>query len=67
MRILLCLAAVVLIFSVVQAEIELDDVSISKHENSIFIEITTSKPCLYEHFMIKEAPEKLVVDLKKSL
>ncbi len=67
MRILLCLATVVLIFSVAQAEIELNDITISKHENSIYIDVTTSKPCLYEHFMIKEAPEKIVVDLKGTV
>ena len=67
MKILKCLAMVFLVYNVSAAEIELGNITVSGQGDSIFIEITTTKPCLYEHFMIKEAPEKIVVDLKGAI
>ncbi|MCD6161882.1 MAG: AMIN domain-containing protein [candidate division Zixibacteria bacterium] len=64
MRIFMCLIIVFMIFSTSQAEIYLKDINVSKHGDSVCVEITTSKPCLYEHFMIKKAPEKIVVDIQ---
>jgi len=67
MKILKCLAIVSLLYNVSAAEIDLGDIIVSGHGDSIYIEITTTNPCLYEHFMIKEAPEKIVVDLKGTI
>jgi len=64
MKILKCLAVVLFLYNVGAAEIEFSNITVSGQGDSIFVEITTSKPCLHEHFMIKEAPEKIVVDLK---
>lgn len=67
MRLLISLAVVLLSFSVSLGQIYLDDISVSKQGDSVAIDIKTTKPCLYEHFMIKDAPEKIVVDLKGTI
>jgi len=64
MKIIKCLAMVVLLYSVSAADIELNNITVSEQGDSIVVEINTTQPCLYEHFMIEDAPEKIVVDLK---
>ncbi len=64
MRFLIGLAVVLMSFNVSLADIFLDDISVSKQGDSVSIDIKTTKPCLYEHFMIKDAPEKIVIDLQ---
>lgn len=63
MRLVSSLAVVMLLFGLSQAETVLDDISVSRQSDSIYVDIVTSKPTLYEHFMIQDAPEKIVVDL----
>jgi len=63
MRLLSSLAILMMLFGLSQAEIVLDDISVSKHADSIYVDIMTSKPPLFKDFMINEAPEKIVVDL----
>ena len=63
MRLLSSLAIVMMLFGISQAEIVLDDISVSKQADSIYVDIMTSKPPLFKDFMINEAPEKIVVDL----
>ena len=67
MRSILSLAIVLLICSIGYADIYLDDITVTRQGDSIAVEIKTTKPCLYEHFMIKDAPEKIVVDLKGTI
>lgn len=64
MKLTTCLAMVLVLFAISQASIELSDIAISKHNDSVYVDITTSKPCLYDHFMMKEAPERIVIDLE---
>ena len=64
---ILCLAIAVSFFSYSQAQIELDNITISKNNDSIYVEIITSESVQYEHFLIKTAPEKIVVDLKGTV
>lgn len=63
MRLLASLAIMMTLFGFSQAEIVLDDISVSKQADSIYVDIMTSKPPLFKDFMINEAPEKIVVDL----
>jgi hypothetical protein len=67
MKVLKCLAIVFLLYNVSAAEIDLSNIAVSRQGDSLFVEITTTNPCLYEHFMIKKAPEKIVVDLKGAI
>jgi hypothetical protein len=67
MKVLKCLAIVFLLYNVGAAEIDLSNIAVSRQGDSLFVEITTTNPCLYEHFMIKKAPEKIVVDLKGAI
>jgi len=58
-----CLAIALLSYSAGFADIDLDNVSVSKTGDSIQVDITASKPCLVEHFLIEEPPQKIVIDL----
>lgn len=67
MRILIGLAIAMFICGFAAADIYLDDISVTREGDSVIVDITTTKPCLYEHFMIKDAPEKIVVDLQGTI
>ncbi|MCP4583207.1 MAG: AMIN domain-containing protein [candidate division Zixibacteria bacterium] len=67
MRILKSLAIILLLYGIGLANIELNNIAITQQADSVYIEISTSKPCTFDHFMIKEAPEKIVVDLNGTI
>jgi hypothetical protein len=58
-----CLAIALLLYGTGHADIDLDNIAISKVVDSIQVDVTASKPCLVEHFLIDEPPQKIVVDL----
>ena len=59
----LCLAAGLLLYSAAFADTYIDDISVSKAGDSIQVDVTADKPCMVEHFLIDEPPQKIVVDL----
>ena len=67
MRLLISLAIVLCLSIPGMASTDLKDIEVSLKGDSVYIDITTFKPSIYEHFMIKEAPEKIVVDLKSTI
>jgi len=68
MRFILCLAVALLLpFSVSLADITLENIAISKHGDSIYVDITTSETCYYEHFLTKTGPQRIVVDLEGTI
>lgn len=67
MRLILCLAVALLPFSISLADITLENIAISKHGDSIYVDITTSKACYYEHFLTKTTPQRIVVDFKGTI
>jgi hypothetical protein len=67
MKLLISLAVAFCLAVPGMASTDLKDIEVSRHGDSVYVDITTTKPCLYEHFMIKDAPEKIVVDLKTTI
>lgn len=67
MRVILCLAVTLLLFSISLADITLENINISKHGDSIYVDIITSRACRYQHFLTKTVPERIVVDLKETI
>jgi hypothetical protein len=67
MRLLIGLAIVLCLIIPGMASTDLKNIEVSFQGDSVYIDITTVKPSIYEHFMIKEAPEKIVVDLKATI
>lgn len=67
MRVTICLAIVLLVFSLAQADVELSGISISRQGDSIFVDINTSASTEYEHSLIEDAPQRIVVDLKGTV
>jgi hypothetical protein len=66
MRVLACLTIVFAVFSISRAENELQNLTVTRETDQINIRITTSEPCVFEHFMLKESPERIVIDLKNT-
>jgi len=64
MKALISLAIAVCLISSGFAATELSNIEVNRQGDSLYIDITATQSCLYDHFMIKEAPEKIVVDLK---
>lgn len=67
MRFILCLAVTLLSFNMGLADITLENIAISKHGDSIYVDITTSEPCPYEHFLTRSAPERIVIDFEGTI
>jgi hypothetical protein len=67
MRILAIILTAILWFSVGLAQCSLENIAISKLGDSILVDIILSAPCQYEHSLTKVTPERIVVDLKKTI
>ena len=67
MRFILSIAVTFLLFDVSLADITLEDIAISKHGDSIYVDISTSQPCSYNHFLTKSAPERIVIDFENTI
>jgi hypothetical protein len=67
MRILAIIMTTILWFGVGLAQSTLENIAISKLGDSILVDIILSEPCQYEHSLTKVTPERIVVDLKKTI
>ncbi len=67
MRILAIILTAILWFGVGLAQSTLENIAISKLGDSILVDIILSAPCQYEHSLTKVTPERIVVDLKKTI
>lgn len=67
MKILAIILTAILWFGVGLAQSTLENIAISKLGDSILVDIILSAPCQYEHSLTKVTPERIVVDLKKTI
>jgi hypothetical protein len=67
MRIFAIILTAILWFGVGLAQSTLENIAISKLGDSILVDIILSAPCQYEHSLTKVTPERIVVDLKKTV
>lgn len=67
MRILAIILTAILWCGVGLAQSTLENIAISKLGDSILVDIILSAPCQYEHSLTKVTPERIVVDLKKTI
>ncbi|NLI16507.1 MAG: AMIN domain-containing protein, partial [candidate division Zixibacteria bacterium] len=67
MRIIVIILTVLLWFSAGLAQSTLENIAISKLGDSILVDIILSAPCQYEHSLTKVTPERIVIDLKKTI
>lgn len=67
MKITAILMTAILWFGVGLAQSSLENIAISKLGDSILVDIILSEPCQFEHSLTKVTPERIVVDLKKTI
>ena len=67
MKYLISLAIALIMSAAGMGQIYLDDISVALQGDSVAIDIKTTQPCPYEHFMLQDPPQKIVIDLKETI